>query len=409
MCNKFHFIKGGTERYLFDLCEGLKGLGHTVIDFSTSDKRNSYSEYSDYFSEGNNFSRGLKLNDILHIKKTLNFIYSFPARRNIKHLIERYTPDVAHIHNIYHHISSSIVHSLRSKNIPIIMTLHDYKLICPNYSLFTNDEVCERCKKYNYYNAIIYKCIKDSWLASIFICLEMYFCKILKIYENNVDLFIVPSRFIQNKLYDFGIDRKKIFYLPHAIDLNHFKPNYGLGKYILYFGGIYFKKGVHLLLTVAKQFEDIPIKIIGEGPYEKDLRKLIGRYSLRNVELLGYKSVNELTNFVAGALLVLIPSLWYEVVGLTIYEAFASGKCVVASNIGGIPEIVKDGINGILFDPGDEHDLLKKIRYLLDNTEKIKEFGSNGFEMIKKYNDRSTHYQTLVSIYKAVINKYKSE
>lgn len=408
MCNKFHFIRGGTERYLFDLSEGLKKLGHTVINFSTKDKRNFYSEHSDYFIEGSDFSKDLELDDIADARKALNFIYSFPARKNIECLIERYEPDVAHIHNIYHHISSSIIHSLRKKGIPIVMTVHDYKLICPNYTLFMNNKVCERCKKYNYYNAIIYKCIKNSTLASILACFEMYFCKTLKIYENNIDLFIAPSKFIQNKLVDFGIDRERIFYLPYAINLNHFRANFEPGEYILYFGNIHFRKGVHQLLTVGKQFKHIPIKIIGEGPYKEALQQFISKYSLSNVELLGYRPIEELITFISRALLVIVPSLWYEVMGLSIYEAFASGKCVVASNIGAIPEIVKDDVNGVLFNPLDEQELLEKIEYLLNNPLKIKELGKNAFEMINEYNNPINHYQTLLSIYYNLLNKNKN-
>lgn len=408
MCNKFHFIVGGTERYLFDLSEGLKRLGHTIIDFSTKNRGNFYSEYSDYFVEGSDFSKGLRLNSISDARKAINFIYSFQARKNIECLIERYRPDVAHIHNIYHHISSSIIHSLRKKGIPVLMSVHDYKLICPNYSLFTNNELCERCKKYNYYNAIIYKCIKESRIASILTCLEMYFCKILKIYEKNVDLFIAPSKFIQNKLVDFGIDREKIFYLPYAINLNRFRVNFEPGEYILYFGNIYYKKGVHRLLAVAKQFKHIPIKIIGEGPYKKALQQLISEYNLSNVEFLGHRPIDELISFIPGARLVIVPSLWYEVAGLTIYEAFASGKCVVASNIGAIPEIIKDGVNGILFNPFDEQNMLEKIEYLLNSPQKIKELGKNAFDMINEYNNPIYHYETLLSVYNNLLNKNKN-
>lgn len=408
MCHKFHFLSGGAERYLFDLREGLSKLGHTVIDFSTENTRNEYSVYSGYFVKGINFSKISLRKPLYNIKATLNFIYSLKAKKNIARLIDDFKPDVAHIHNIYHHLSISILDILRNKKIPVIMTLHDYKLICPNYSLFSNNEICERCKKYNYYNAIIYKCVKKSRLASILACLEMYFCKMLKIYENNIDVFIAPSRFIQNKLVDFGIDRKKIFYLPHAINLNLFEPNFEPGEYIVYFGNICYRKGTHLLLTVAKQFKHIPLKVIGEGPYKRVLQQQVSEYNLKNVELLGYKPVNELIDVVSKALLVVIPSLWYEVAGLTIYEAFALGKCVVASDIGGIPEIVKDGINGILFQPGDEQDLLEKIVYLLNNPHKIKELGRNGFKTINEHNNPASHYQTLVSIYNGVIDKHKS-
>jgi glycosyltransferase involved in cell wall biosynthesis len=408
MCNKFHFIHGGAERYLFDISEELKKSRHTIIDFSTKDRRNFYSEYSDYFIEGSDFSENLKLVGIADIKQAINFIYSFPARRNIESLIGRYRPDIAHIHNIYHHLSSSIIHSLRKKSIPMVMTVHDYKLICPNYTLFAKNKICERCKRHNYYNAIKYKCIRNSALASILACFETYFCKILKIYESNIDLFITPSRFMQNKLVDFGMDKKKVFYLPYAINLSRFRVNFEPGEHILYFGNMHYRKGVQRLLTIAKQFKNIPIKIIGDGPYKKVVQQLVGDHNLTNVELVEHKPINELIDFVSRALLVIMPSLWYEVAGLTIYESLASGKCVVASNIGAIPEIIKDGVNGVLFNPEDENDILKKIGYLLDSPERIKELGRNGLEMINRYNNLGRHCQTLIEIYDDVINRYQT-
>jgi glycosyltransferase involved in cell wall biosynthesis len=404
MCNKFHYFVGGTERYLFDLSGVLNKLGHTIIHFSTKDGKNLYSEYSDYFVENSVFSDNFWLS-LLNPGKAINFIYSFPARKSIESLIERFRPDVAHLHNIYHHLSSSIVHSLKRNNIPVVMTVHDYKLICPNYSLFTDGKVCNRCKGKNYYNAIIHKCLKNSRLASALACLEMYFCKILKVYENNVDLFIVPSRFMQNKLLDFGLNKEKVYYLPEAINLSRFRVNFEHGDYILYFGSLHYKKGVHSLLRVAKKFKNITVKMIGEGPFKEELQQLIAEDALSNVELLGYKQVDELADFISGALIIVVPSLWYEVMGLTIYEAFASGKCVVASDIGAIPEIVKDNVNGILFNPLKGDDLLKKIEYLLNNPTRIKELGSNAFEMINGHNNLFNHSQKLLSIYNDLLKK----
>jgi len=193
--------------------------------------------------------------------------------------------------------------------------------------------------------------------------------------------------------------------LPFAINLSRFRANFEPGEYILYFGNIHFRKGVSLLLALGEKFKHIPIKIIGEGPYKKTLQRIIHKNNLSNIELLDFKTQDELIGFISEALLVVVPSLWYEVAGLTIYEALASGKCIVASNIGAIPEIIKDGVNGILFNPQEERDFIDKIKYLLNNRQKIRELGQNAFKTINGYNKPLNHYQALLNIYNNLINK----
>jgi len=403
MCHKFNFPLGGAETYLFDLCDGLRRLGHTIINFSTSNVRNLYSDYSRYFVKEIDFSKILFCRPIYNFKSGLKFIYSFEAKKNIECLINKYKPDIAHIHNIYHHITPSILKVLKKYGIPIVMTIHDYKLICPNYSLFTRNSPCERCKNGNYFNAIIYKCLQGSYLGSFLGCLEMYFSKIFKLYEDNIDLFIAPSVFVKNKLVDFGIDVKKIYYLPYAINLEGFNPRFNNGRYILYFGNISFKKGIDTLLISAKNFSNTSFKIIGDGPDKVKLELFACREKLANVEFLGYRRREDLADFIRNALFVVIPSKWYEVCGLNIFESFASGKGVIASNIGGIPEFIDDGYTGLLFNPGDPDDLSEKISYLLNNSSKIEELGRNGFERIHRINDQKEHYRILLNIYNQLL------
>ncbi|MFA4989832.1 MAG: glycosyltransferase family 4 protein [Candidatus Omnitrophota bacterium] len=397
MCHKFHFTAGGAEVYLFDLCAGLKDLGHTVINFSTQNQKNLASRYSEYFVEPI---------DLSHIGSAARFIYSLESSRSIARLIDRYHPDLAHIHNIYHQISPSILKVLAKNSIPALMTLHDYKLICPNYSLFTQGKPCERCKGGRYYNAVRYKCLKDSYWKSSLAGLEAYFAKQLRIYEKNIALFIAPSRFLRDKMISFGLDAHKVSYLPHAINLESFKPDFELGKYILYSGNISVKKGVRLFLESLQNLNPVfAVKIAGDGPLNRDLPALIRKLGLKNVELLGFKSRDELSGIMRNALFVVVPSLWPEVAGLSIYEAFACGKCVIASSRGGIPELVEDKVNGLLFDPAEPGSLRDKISYLVSNPFRIMEFGRNGFEKISRINNRKIHYEKLTELYSGLVNK----
>jgi glycosyltransferase involved in cell wall biosynthesis len=404
MCNKFHFIFGGTERYLFDLCDGLGGLGHSVIHFSTREARNFDSLWSDYFIEQVAYDELSKKDLFSNIKNACNFIYSFKAKRKIGSLIDQYQPQIAHIHNIYHQISPSILHVLKKKRIPVIMTLHDYKLICPSYNLFSKGSICEKCKGARYYHAFFNRCLKESVAASLLGCLEMYFHKLLNIYSNNVDLFIVPSRFVYNKMIEFGVNPKKVMFIPYAINIDKFKPNFEPGSYILYSGRLIVEKGVITLLKSLKLFPDLPVKILGEGPQRSELEKFMHEEGIKNVEFLGYKNKDELSLIIRNSLCVVVPSEWYEPAGLVVYEAFAAGKCVIASRVGGIPELVEDGVNGLLFEPANFYDLADKIRYIIEHPQKAKEWGKNGFEKIHRFNDPIRHCQIITDLYSRVIN-----
>jgi glycosyltransferase involved in cell wall biosynthesis len=403
MCHKYNFPLGGAERYLLSLRQGLVNLGHTVIDFSTLNPMNIPSTYSQYFVKSSDLSTISHRRVFYNIKAAINFIYSMESRNNIERLIEKFNPDVAHIHNIYHHLSSSILTVLRRKKIPVVMTLHDYKLICPNYSLFTRGLPCQRCRRGSYCNAVIHRCLKNSYGASMLACLETYFNKIFRIYENSIDLFIAPSVFLRDTMLDFGMDGRKVRHVPYSVDLEGFAPDFSAGKYILYVGSLSDKKGVQTLLKCAARFKNTAFKIIGDGPQKEEFKRMAVEEKARNIEFLGYKQTTELPAFIRHALFVVVPSEWYEITGLTVYEAFACGKCVVASDTGGIPELVENGRNGLLFRPGDADDLAAKIAYLMEHRQNATELGRNAYEKISRVNNVQSHCRELLSIYNNLI------
>jgi glycosyltransferase involved in cell wall biosynthesis len=403
ICNKFNFLAGGTERYLFDLKKILKKNGNKIITFASQNNRNQPSPYSKYFVSQKDFNSSGQKGIIYNLKLSLDLIYSFSAKRKIARLIDDVRPDLAHIHNIYHHLSSSILCLLKKKKIPTVMTIHDYKIICPNYSLFTNNQYCQKCRRHKYFNAVRYRCIKNSYLKSFLACLEMYFCKITKIYTKNIDLFIAPSRFVKKRLIDFGIKKDKITYLPHAINLKKFDSRYSKGHYILYFGNLTHKKGVQVLLKAAQYIPTTAVKIAGSGPYQQNLKNLVKTYRLKNVGFLGYKKNNELAGIVKNAYLVIIPSLWPEASSLVAYEASKASKPILASKIGALPEIITDNKTGILFSPGNHRELAEKIKYLLANPEIAKKIGQNAKEKIDTFNNENSHYQKIIKIYRQLI------
>ncbi len=415
--NKFFYLKGGSEKYFFELRNLLKKNNHQVIDFSMKDKKNLPNPYSEYFIEPTNL-RGLV--SLKRINLLFKLIWNKESRKKLEKLIQKEKPDIAHIHNIHHEISLSILPVLKKYKIPVVQTLHDYQIICPNYKLYSQGKICEKCQKHKYYQCFLNKCIKDSYSVSLFAALENYFYWLSGIYKN-VDIFIAPSKFLKNKFIEFGIPEKKIVYLPNFAE-NPFNKKEGevaplrlqekyrsdneQNNYILYFGRLSKEKGIDILIeAMALVNENIKLKIVGNGPEKENLKKLAEKLKINNqIQFLGHKNQNELKEIIKNSLAVIAPSQWYENCPLSILEAFSFGKLVIASNLGGIPELVKDGKTGFLFEPSNAKDLSEKINLLFENSEKIISMGKSAQEEIEKKYNPEIHYQKLMEIYEKFIS-----
>jgi len=404
--NKYYHRKGksgGTGRYFLSLIDLLKNHNHQIQVFAMKDKNCLPSIYSPYFVEEQDFSHP-KLNFKI-ILKSIKFIYSFEAKRKIEKLIKNEKPDLAHIHNIYHHITPSIIPVLKKYNIPVIQTLHDFHLISPNYSLYSEKNgIHEECSHGKYWKAIIHKCIKNSRSASALSAAKMYFEKITKIYNKNVDIFISPSQFLMTKYIQNGFPSDKICFLKHFVELNEYKPKFSPGKYILFFGRLHAQKGVKTLIEAVSTLPDVNLKIIGSGKEEKKLLKLIAKKNINNIEFLGAKYGKELKNIIRNSALVVVPSVWYENAPFAVLESFALGKPVIASNLGGLPELVKNKSTGLLFKEGNANDLREKILSLFLCPCLIRTMGLQARLFVEKNFSPEKHYQDLMNIYKKAIN-----
>ena len=282
------------------------------------------------------------------------------------------------------------------------MTVHDYKLICPNYKLFNKTHICEKCFVHKYYQPFFQTCIKNSRLAGMVNGVEMSFHKIKKYYEKGVDVFISPSEFVKNKLVEWKQDKNKIKVIPHFIKLQDFIPNYSNENYIVFIGRLSEEKGVDVLINALKLvMPHIKLKIIGDGPMRQ---KLESQAKGLNIEFLGYKDKEELKNIVQKAKFLVIPSIWYEVFGLSLLETFALGKPAIGSNLGAIPELIKENETGLLFDPGNEKDLALKIDSLYNNDSWVIEMGQKAREMVEKDYNEKKHYERIMEVYEEISN-----
>ena len=224
--------------------------------------------------------------------------------------------------------------------------------------------------------------------------------RILHIYDL-VDAFISPSRFLKSKLEEMGF-KKKIVYLPNFVNLQDYQPEYGWQENsIVYFGRLSKEKGLFTLIEAVKGL-DVKLKIIGEGPIRESLEHSAKSKEIGNIEFLGYMSGEDLKNEIKKSMFVVLPSEWYENNPRSIIEGFALGKPAVGARIGGIPELVKDGETGLNFETGNVEDLRSKIKYLINNTDKIVVMGKNARRFVEVELNQEVHYKKLIEIYNSV-------
>lgn len=399
--NKFFRVVGGSERYMFECSRMLEEKGHTVFGFSMQHPENVPSPTSDYFVrniEYKNTSAAYKISTLAStVGKT---VYSFESKRKIESLVLARKPDLAHVHMISHQISPSILPVFRKHGIPVVQTCHEYKLVCPNYKLYIEEEhkICERCIGGAYRNAVHHRCIKNSIPASALAAGAMYFHKATQIYERNIDLFICPSAFMAGKLAQGGIPESKIRHLPNFVDVNAYVPSYENEGYVLFMGRLSEEKGIMTLLKAMRRNPSTKLVIAGEGPLHAEIETYIETHGMKQVSLAGHKDGDALKSLLGAAAFLVLPSEWYENSPMVILEAFASGKPVVASSIGGIPESINDGKTGYLYDAGDEEALADCIDRMLKDSGTCLTMGRAARAKVEELCEG--HYEKLMALYR---------
>jgi glycosyltransferase involved in cell wall biosynthesis len=408
LANKYFHPVGGPETLLFNSMEKLKSLGHEVIPFSVWHPGNVKTEFERYFVSPVDYNNHSSLPWNL-AKTTLRIIYNPEAKKKMEQLIEETHPDIAHLHNIYHQLSPSILLPLRKHNIPILMTLHDFKLVCPNYTFLRDGQVCEECEGKHFYKAIKYRCVKDSYLKSSVSAVEMYLHKFFRIYESCVDRFIVLSQFSKERFIRYGLSEEQLIFLPNPIEISSFPKNEGKDRYILFFGRLSEKNGILTLIKAMKQLPEIKLSVLGEGEQKDLILDYIRENGLKNVKLLGFKEGSELKRLIEECYFTVFPNHYYHLCPMSILESFTFGKPVIGSNLGSVPELVEDGVTGLLFEPRNEKDLADKIKLLYRNPDLVEKLGHSARLKVEESYSAEKYYPRLLQIYEELVQKRKME
>ncbi len=408
--NSFHYLRGGDCKYTFTLSALLRNKGHRVVHFAMNHPLNFESEYSKYFVPEIDLAGELKKGGTVSGLKVLKrAIYSNISKKKLSSLLNNYTVDIAHIQNIHGHITPSIFHILKKKHIPIIWTLHDYFLLCPNSTFYAKNKVCEACKGNRFYNVVLNRCRKNSLGASIVVMLEEYIHRLMG-FLKFVDYFITPSIFFKYKLIEYGFEASKVINIPHFID-NTFSDtateNDCEEDYIVYIGRLSYEKGLLTLLKAISIVNSVKLYLVGDGPMRDAIEQYVRRNNLSNkILLLGYiGDVDRLKEIIRKALFLVFPSECYETFGLSVVESYVLGKPVIGSKIGAIKEVVRDGETGILFESGNAHDLADKIRWLLNHPEKRNEMGKRAKGLVRNEYNAELHYERIMRVYRSALKR----
>ncbi len=369
LVNKFYHDvgpAGGVGRYLVQEEQDLAAAGWDVVPFAMADADARPSPWSGHFVRARDYSRPRLGSGALG--DALNLVWNREAARRVEDVIVASRPDVAHLHNIYHHLSPSILPVLRRHRVPVAMTLHDLRLLCPAIHMLQDGQVCERCKGGRFHEAVRGRCVKESRGASLLAAVETAHQRWRRLYEDNVDVFLCPSRFYLEKYAEWGFPRAKLRHLPNFVDLQAWRPGSlptaPARDAYLYFGRISREKGLRHVLEAQQLWEQghaegtiaeppLELLIAGSGPCDGNLRARAAQLGLATVRILGPLQAPELRQALARARFSVLPSVWYENGPMAALESLAAGVPVVGSGIGGIPEAVQDGVTGVIVPPGD--------------------------------------------------------
>ena len=400
-CNKYNFPFSGTEVYLFELMDLLRSQGHKVALFSMADSRGESTAYDQYFVPHIDF-KDATAGWLARAKLGAHAVYSTDARDRLRKMLKAFQPDIAHVRNIYHHLSPSILWELKEQGIPAIYHLNDFKLICPVYNMVTNGHACEQSCAGHYWKMLSKRCYEGPLSSATFLMAEAYVHHWMGTFGTCIDHFLTPSRFAKAQLTKNGFSSEKITVLPHFQNLPEAPPPASTDAPILYFGRLSPEKGVDHLLRAMQALPQLRLQVAGDGPQRPELEALARTLSLGNVEFTGHLTGKDLEQRIAAARFTILPSLAYETLGKSILESYAWQRPVVASDLGSRRELVREGETGLLYPAGDVEQLSGAISYLAQRPQQVQEMGRAGRQLVATHHSPVNHYQQLMQLYEQV-------
>lgn len=424
MVNKFLYRMGGSQAVVLSEADLLREAGWDIVFFGVNhpntvdglEERRYFPDYMDLSNAAREYS------SLHRTQFAARILYNFQAKHCFDAFLERYRPDVVHCHNIYNHLSPSILHAAKKRNIPVIMSLHDYHLVCPNYTLKLGlEKLCvdRLCFGGKYWHCIQNKCIKKAAFPSLIGAMRMLLHRRLNWFEKNVSSFIAPSDYLKTTIVEDGFAEDQIYRLYNTIpsEITQYidsNPDIKtlskatiisrMGRPFIYVGRLSPEKGP---LTLAKAFADLPdqrLWMVGTGPQESEIQEFVNKRKAHNIKLFGYQSGEALWRLMKDAYVACMPSECYEVMPVSLLETFAFGLPAIGANVGGIPEVIHPGKTGWLFETGDVEALKQAVVTSVSiGSETYYKMSMNSKAWAQDNHSHDTHLSQLLHIYQMAL------
>jgi glycosyltransferase involved in cell wall biosynthesis len=349
-------------------------------------------------------------NDALkkQIGLAIGHLYNYQARKLAIQALHDFKPDIIHVHTIQGHLSPAVLLPFQQENIPVIQTLHDYRLLCPAIHFLSQGQPCEACKGKKYYHCIRKRCRNNQLVRSGLAALGSYLSDYVYQYDQLISGYIAPSEFMRQKMIGFGYASQKTHLLPNAYFGQVPAPRGAKRGHILFAGRLSQEKGADLLVRAAVNLNMVII-IAGDGPERERLQALARQVGASNVSFPGFLSPIELSRLYQTALVTVLPSRWYENGPLVILESYANATPVVGARIGAIPEFVDDGKTGFLFSPNDADDLHKVLQYCITHSDSAKQMGDSALARVNAKYSPAAYIEGLENIFNKVVKQGSHE
>jgi len=326
-------------------------------------------------------------------------VWSSQTYRELRNLLKREKPEIAHFHNTFPQISPSAYYACLDENVPVVQTLHNFRLFCANALLFRNGRICEDCLKYGPIMGLVHGCYRNSRIYSLPVVASEYIHSFLHTYQKAVSKFIALTNFARDKFIAGGIKAGKITVKSNFVDIPQGQNQ--AGNYAIFIGRLDEMKGIEILVKAARFLPEVSWQVVGDGP----LKQTMVKTATKNVSFHGLQPFSRTIDLLAHSRLLVMPSEWFETFGRTIVEAFACGKPVVASRLGAMAEIVEHGWTGLLFSPGDAEALAAAVKQLMEDKSQAEEMGQNARKTYEKLYTPDKNYEQLMEIYQQAITR----
>ena len=394
--NKFLYRHGGAEAYMYELAALQIAAGDEVAFYGMEHPQNEPMPYSRHFPS---YVELRETSMASKVKASARVFYSRSAEAGMEAVLHDFRPDAVHLHNIYHQLSPSVLRPLARHGVPAVMTLHDYKLACPNYQFLNHGVICEACLGGAFLHATMRRCKDGSLAASILVTVEAYAHRIAGAYSP-IDRFIAPSRFLANKMAQARIFPDRLRHVNHFVEIPSMPARTEPRSGFVYAGRLSPEKGVDVLVAAAGMVDGAKVDVLGDGPERPRLERLAAELAPGRVRFRGRVTKAEVQAAMRASLAAVVPSRWYENQPMAVLEAMACATPPIGTSLGGMPELVADGVTGFIIEPNAPAQLADAMRKLMADPDFAVAMGQEARAVVGAQFTPALHLERIVEVYK---------